>query len=260
MLKKVLNLFDVARWLLDADSDSFLIYQPGKVGSTAVENALQNAGKKTLHAHQLHSDRVDFLPTGALSKTKRLRRKVYVAVTSWAFDRSRASVIVIVRNPVDHIQSLMFHHLDKVLYLYFQQNKDTRKHLSFVDILAASYRDIVNVDYASDWLEQDFLPLTGLDRSALEGRALPFEVANGGRRYLFLCFEELATSEEALADFTGLEEFVLDMANDSAQKWYASLYQEAKMHGPLADDLRRRLAQGALAKTFYGEPHGVSSA
>lgn len=259
MLEKFLKLFKVVKWLREADSDSFLIYQPGKVGSTAVENALKKAGKKTLHAHQLHSSRFDILPTSALSKMKNLRRLVHVCVTSWAFRRSCASVIVIVRDPADHIQSLTFHHLDKVLYLYFQRHKDTRSHVSFAQMLRAIYREVINVNYASDWLEQDFLPLTRLDQHDLEGRAFPFEITDGGRRYLFLRFEDLKTSERALAEFSKVDCFALDAANHSTQKWYATLYKEAKTDQDLAEELRKQLKPGLFAKTFYAESNDVSS-
>lgn len=259
MLGKFLNLFDVVKWLRDADADSFLIYQPGKVGSTSVERALKKAGKKTFHAHQLHSSRLDVIPTSTLSKTKTLRRMLYVCATRWAFRRSRTSVIVIVRNPVDHIRSLTFHHLDKVLYLYFQQHKDTRKHQSFAQLLRPIYRDIVNVNYASDWLTQEFLPLTKLNLKDLEGREFPFEINDRGRRYLFLKFEDLSESEQAIADFSRLDSFTLEAANHASQKWYASLYAEAKADQELTAELETTLKQGLFAKTFYRESNDLPS-
>ncbi|WP_339741801.1 putative capsular polysaccharide synthesis family protein [uncultured Rubinisphaera sp.] len=259
MLAKILNLIEVLKWFRDADADSFLIYQPGKVGSTAVENALKKAGKKTFHAHQLHSSQIDILPISALSKLKNLSRVIYVFFTNRAFRRSLTSVIVIVRDPIDHIRSLTFHHLDKVLYLYFQRHKDTRKHQSFTQLLRPIYREIIDVDYASHWLEQEFLPLTKINLKDLEGRSFPFEITTGKKRYLFLRYEDLKTSEHTLAEFCNVDGFALEEANHSSQKWYASLYEEAKSDQELTEELQKHLKQGLFAKTFYGESNDISS-
>ncbi len=252
MFSKITNLAKTVNWLLRADEDSYIIYQPGKVGSSAVEASLKEAGKDVMHIHQAKSAKVEFLPVNRLSRFKRLRATVYLAFVSWAFRRSGASVIVIVRDPVDHLMSLTFHHLDKILYLYFTLEQDTRKHVAFTDILDQAHDSIVNANYSNDWFEQDFLALTGLDSTQLpSSKGYPVSLSCRNRRYLFLRYEDLNDSLEQLSEFTRLPALSLPQVNASTRKWYAALYQEAKTAYNLRPELQKTLKATRYARTFY---------
>lgn len=240
-----------------------LIYQMGKVGSSAVYASLSNAviSNPVYHVH--------FLSYGNINRVERYYRTVgasqsiaqlrFLRALRRKLDRTGGPihVITLVRDPVAREISDVFENMDSHhrSLLTGTGGIDISK---TIDRLNASFAEFDEAkDYACTWFDREMLDTFGIDVYAT-----PFDhdrkftiVAKSGVDLLIMRMEDLPTVfSEAIRQFLG-EAVPLVRANDASAKDYHAAYQAVISEISLSRDVYKRIYASRYARHFY--PEGI---
>jgi hypothetical protein len=247
-------------FLKDFDRISpILIYQMGKVGSSAVYKSLKAGGipNPIYHVHFLSHRNLDEVeqfyrnagalkPLSSLKFWRSLRKKL---------DRGRKPVYLIslVREPIareisDVFQNMAAHHPQ---LLSESGDVDIEKTVDFISTEFAGFDEAT--DYTCTWFNKEMLDSFGLDVYAT-----PFDhqrgysiIANDRANLLLLRMEDLSTIfETATEDFLG-QSIPLRVANEASSKSNYQAYQRVLGQLSLPGPNAARIYNSRYAKHFY---------
>ncbi len=184
--------------------ERFLIYQPGKVGSTSVYQSLIGINKYAFHTHCLNR-----LEIGA-EKMRSLCEKM-----------GGLKIITMVREPIMQMLSGMWENFDQTWR--YSEN--------------VNFREIQNYFfgkdfylYESEWFNTELKAVFGIDVFAY-----PFDREKGyviieerGISILLMTMEKMNELEDVIGKFTGIKKFQLDQKNIGSKKAYRFAYSEYK--------------------------------
>lgn len=230
--------------------DFVLIYQMGKVGSTALERTVHNA----LHFHTLYNNphcrfraRLKwgwlgtrfFLPVGYFLKRFLIRRS------------KRIRIVTLVRHPIARARSVFFQELPYWLVLYSsRRGLDERQ--EGASLLTEAFREVFNIDYYDRWFDEELKRFTGIDVfdhkfDAENGCVL---LQDGKYEVLVVQYEKLAVAQPHIEAFIG-QELDLTRENVSTNKWYGPI-----MKNFTEEDIARlpecRQLLESRTSTFFG--------
>lgn len=202
--------------------DFILIYQMGKVGSTALERTLSNS----LHFHTLYNrPHCEFrarLKWGWFGT--RILMPIAYFCKRLAIRRGRkVKIITLVRDPVARARSVFFQELPYWLVLYFnKRGLDERQEGVFV--LDEAFGQEFNIDYYDSWFDEELKRFTGIDVfeqefDADQGYAL---LTRGKYEVLLIQYEKLSEVQEQIESFAG-QAIDLTRENVSTNKWYGPI-------------------------------------
>lgn len=223
------------------DEESIIIFQMGKVGSVALEQAIPNA----LQVHSLYAD----LPPARFRErnmpwlrrtTFRLSRLIQRAAIR---ARSRVRIITVVRHPVARNRSMFFQDLELWLATHYLAT-GADKNAYGLDALVDAYVRSFDHDYFETWFDAEFRRLTGIDLLAGPTHGSAVRIQRGRYDILVLRAEDFAGDIDAISAFCG-RPIVLGRHNDSSQKWYAPLYAEFAALPPTAAEERVLAGRGS---------------
>lgn len=239
-----------AAWREFADPGRVLIYQMGKVGSTALQEAIPGAlHLHSLYGHDVCPPRYARMVASPLSRagrgTSRAIRRLALA------RRPQVRIITFVRDPLERNISMFFQNLAHWLALDDVRHvRDTR--VEWEALIADAFERSFNHEYALDWFDRELKRLTGIDVFArpfdTDQAAAVFE--RGRYRVLLVRYERLREATAQIADFvgTGIE---LGRVNRGERKWYGTLYADFKRDYQAPPELLQRLYGSRYARHFY---------
>jgi hypothetical protein len=202
---------NAVRYLDNADND-ILIYQPGKVGSSTINNSLTEAG---IFCTQLHT--LNLWNNNVSNTYKDLFKKNDVF-----------KIITLVREPISRDLSIIFESLNYIVHLF---NED-----SFIDLCIdflkrkKTFIPLVIDVKQFDWFDNELKAIFDIDIYAY-----PFNKEKGyciikqdNIEVLAMKSEKLNSLESVIGEFVGTPDLKLinDRVGDS--RWYKYLYKNVK--------------------------------
>lgn len=241
------HLNDYAR----LNENSIVIYQMGKVGSSSIERELKKNGVHVIHTHKLYPSDVFFYDLSRIDKMKRLRTKFHNWLTYQIFKKKKCKVITIVRDPLKRNLSQMFHHLD--LLVYSRNKENTRREVSADKLFLEIFKNDINLTYANDWFEKEFFPALGIEYNDIQFdfNKKCSQLKKGNKDILIIKFEDINNINGVLSEFCNIDEFTIQRANDSKDKWYSSLYRDFSRTLVVEESEYRKMYSGKFYKLFY---------
>ena len=238
-------------WREFADPGRVLIYQMGKVGSTALQEAIPGAlHLHSLYGHDVCPPRYGRMVASPLSKAGRGASR---AIRRLALARRpEVRIVTFVRDPLERNISMFFQNLAHWLALDDVRHvRDTR--IEWDALLADAFERSFNHEYALDWFDRELKRLTGIDVFAR-----PFDAGQaatvferGRYRVLLVRYERLREATARIADFVGTGSIDLARVNRGERKWYGALYAEFKRDYQAPPELLQRLYDSRYARHFY---------
>ncbi len=207
-----------------------LIYQMGKVGSSALEKSIPNS----IHLH-------DLMMIDAYKQISPVRAQLYkpttnhikrmlkrTIMTSMLKRKGHVRIISMVREPIGRnismlFQSLPFWMADKYL------KDDSAVRSERPQLLHETFENHVNHHYPLEWFDNEIKALTGIDVFSQ-----PFDhelghqtYQNGNFSLMVVRTDKLDRSQKAICDFLE-QDIKVTHDNQSDNKWYSPLAYEFK--------------------------------
>lgn len=212
-------------WEGRRDVDPILVYQMGKVGSSAVTRSLRESAvsARIYKPHFLTREALEGEEKRYRDGWKGGRRALHVWEGQYLYDKVRASreepwrIVTLVREPVARNVSAFFQTLDQ----------DRTAAREDVDALAHAFADFEGHDEPLRWFDCELEPVFGVDVFA---RPFPqsrgYDVFRNERaRVLVVRLEDLKrVAGEAFGEFLGLDGFAIRETNVASDKDYSRAY------------------------------------
>ena len=247
-----------------------IVYQTGKVGSTAIAASLRAASTELeiYHVHTLtqagidareaiyqnivrHSDSTYFPRARHLLVSRYLRRRLAQRRgRSGSADKQRWKVITLVRDPVARHISSFFQTIDHEIPNFTQRYRDDP---SLLEQALTRFEQAPPPDEALTWFDEEIQPALGIDVYAQ-----PFPWAQGYAIHqterldlLILRLEDLPrVGSEALGNLLGVDAPIVK-ANEAADKEYADAYRAFQERLALSAAYLEQAYSSKLAQHFY---------
>ncbi|MBU0689942.1 MAG: putative capsular polysaccharide synthesis family protein [Gammaproteobacteria bacterium] len=252
----------IALSLRDFDrTPPILVFQMGKVGSTAVYRSLRTAaqGAPVYHAHFLSYRGLDEVEGFYRAKgaTRLVDELHYWRAIRRKLDRSkrRAWVISMVRDPVardisDVFQNMPIHHASLLVPGGEVQIRKT------LDALAENFSAFdESSDYACTWFDREMKEVFGIDVFATPfDRARGYSILENERaRLLLLRMEDMDDIFcDAMQAFMGLS-VQLGRFNDASDKGYHAAYKAVTGQVRLPRTVAEKIYASRYARHFYSD-------
>ncbi|WP_415225993.1 putative capsular polysaccharide synthesis family protein [Psychromonas sp.] len=262
MFKKLLKSikYYFAMYKRFADENNVLIYQMGKVGSTSLEHAIENA----IHIHTLYLDNHTCKPRQAAlfgcgfryyyHKLKQafinhLRRK---AIKS----RDDIKVVTLVRKPMKRNISMYFHDLDAYIFnsqsdlLSLSPALMTR--LPSENLLITLFEQQFDHHYPLTWFDKEIKRFLGIDvyKAHFDKNRGYMNIKHKNIQILCIDAERLTEHLPIVEDFIG-KKIILCNKNKAENKWYAPLYQQFNTTYQPSDNLVNLLENSKFNEFFF---------
>ena len=252
-MRKIKNLFKFIKDLLRLNESSVVIYQMGKVGSSSLEKSLKDHGLHVMHVHKLSPVNVYFYDLSIVDKFKKFRATIMFLLTKAVFKSRPCKIITIVRDPMDRNLSQMFHHID--MLVYSRSKFDTRREVPANKLFLEIFLNDINLEYGQQWMEKEFKETTGVDYKEVDfdTQAGLSTVRKGNKQIMFLRFEDLNHSEDAIGNFCDIQGFKIKRENSANNKWYNSLYKDFKNNVKIDEETFSRMYDNDFYRKFYSD-------
>ncbi|WP_104038309.1 putative capsular polysaccharide synthesis family protein [Vibrio jasicida] len=242
--------------ILKSQEKPILIYQMGKVGSSALEKSIPNS----LHLHDLMSIEAgkQISPVRAqLHKpvTNLVKRTLKRAVMCNMLKRKeQVRIISLVREPVGRnvsmfFQSLPFWMADKYL------KDDSAVRSERPQLLHEAFEEHVNHQYPLEWFDNEIKALTGIDVFVQ-----PFDHQLGYQTYqnrnfslMVVRIDKLDQSQQAISEFLQQDVEVVH-ENQADNKWYSPLIKEFKSSYQPKPEFVEEMLSSKLTQHFFTTP------
>lgn len=244
-------------WKKYADESTVLVYQMGKVGSTSLEESLPGS----IHAHTFYSNFTCEPHARQVLNSwwQRAQWRIGEFFKRAAIrSRKKVKIISLVRDPYARNVSMFFQDLPHWLCrhmtreagrgVFFDNRSVSMSHLF------DAFDNAFDHYYGEAWFDKELFRLTGVDVFSY-----PFDPQVGhvtikmGKYEIFIVrLESLSASVGALSAFVGYD-VDLRISNDSAEKWYACVYERfLRAHTP-PENYVSSLYESKLASHFYSK-------
>lgn len=247
MLKLLKHFKQIAN---EYSSDSVLIYQMGKVGSTSLEMSLA----KARHFHTLYSN------SPCKIHDERRKKRPLRRLMKWfgnglkqTMIRRRKTVRIIspVREPYGRNVSMFFQDLPFWM-VHYQESTGYDSRREGPEFLYETFETAFDHFYFDHWFDKELKRLTGIDIFEY-----PFDMEKGysvirkGRYEVMLIkLEKMDELHTAIEEFVGYT-FAMQSANKGEQKWYACLYRDFMARYRPSERYLNRLYDTKTVRHFY---------
>ena len=227
-----LYAIDTALQMLDAEDETIMVLQPGKVGSTTLCNQLSDCKISTIHQHSLNYSR-----TFSLDMEKEWKE---------AFDKYFSTdrrIITMVREPIARDYSAFWQAFSSdVMHAWRMPetfNDYQRMYDWFLDLITNGTDYTINYLKTSfpqtwrnefSWFDEEIKQYLGIDIFEYPfDREKGYSIIKRGKVSIFLFkLEYMSKIQEELSDFIGLKKLSDNNANEAALKDYSLAYTEFK--------------------------------
>lgn len=230
-----------------------LVYQMGKVGSSAIEASL---GDDAMHLHTIYGGRKwmlrRFENKKIIDRVITFLRLIKLRVE--IFFAKDVKIITLVREPHARNMSYFFQRLYVDLNYYYQDLCVDPRKADFDNLYAAfEYNTKRLNNYLFDtWFDNEFFLATKIN--VFDQKYDPqcgYKIFRKNRTSVFVTrYEDLNLSLPAMEDFIG-HSISLSKVNDSEEKWYAPVYREFKSSYKPSQKYMDLLKDTKTYKHFY---------
>jgi hypothetical protein len=229
-----------------------LVYQMGKVGSSAIEKAVPGA----LHLHTVRGGRYWLLRR--FDKKRVLERVVtFLRLLKLRMEikfAKRVSVVTLVRSPHKRNVSYFFQRLYVDINYYYQDNNVDPRVANFEVLFDAFEYNVRRLDhYLFDrWFEEEFKRCTGIDiySKAYDHDSGFVEFKKKNIKVFLTRSEDLSRCQKELEEFLG-KSVSLERVNDGSQKWYSDIYRRFKDEYTPSEDYLDSIKEMRTYRHFY---------
>ena len=229
---RLMSFVQKIQWLISdynkfSRDSSLLIYQPGKVGSVALESSIEDS----VHVHTFYGNSpcwvaAKYRSPGILGFTK---SKVKFWFRRFAIaKRKRTKVISVVRDPLSRNISMFFQELAFWIICYQLKYDPDMRHID-EEFLLDVFSKAFDHEYINNWFDKEIKKLTGIDVLS-EGfdKDRGYSIySNANFDLLVVKIEHLEDLTEVIRNFSG-KSVDLEKHNDSSRKWYGPIYKGFK--------------------------------
>lgn len=239
----------LSKWTSD---DSVLIYQYGKVGSTALNKSIPGS----ISTHDLYG----FMP----GKLGLRLTKGWWYVNCWIYvdrfirraligRRKKIKIIVPLRDPASRNLSMYMQKLPYYYADYFRLYPDNALSEGD-DLIKRIYLNTFCHEYCDLWFEHEFSRFTkiNIDEIKLEKGQRYGVVEKGKYCCLFLDYKILREQSgiSVVSEFLG-SEFEMVSANSGDKKWYSEVYSRLRADEEFMRSVKSTVAKSKVALKFY---------
>lgn len=229
-----------------------LVYQMGKVGSSALVDAIPGA----IHLHTFYKGRHWMLgrfeqksvPNTLKDFFWRMKLRLEVLLAK------EVKVITLVRDPHARNVSCFFQRIYVDINYYYQDNNIPPRRAGLADLNKAfEYNTDRLKNYLfDDWFEGEFRSVTGINVfSSQYDFDKGYQVFERGNIKVFVTrYEDLDRCLPGLSAFLG-KEITLRKVNAASQKWYSCIYSEFKKSYVPSESYMAKLKASRTYKHFY---------
>ena len=210
-----------------SNEKNILIYQMGKVGSTTIENSVENS----LHLHTLYNN----TPCWVHQKIRRPGILGKLIVNTGNFikrvainRRKRVKIITMVREPISRDISMFFQNLPYWYIEYVNTNKiDIRE--GGIEFLKEVFDESFDHEYQLKWFDREIKKLTGIDifNEKYDYDKGYLKIEKGKYELFLFRLEDIEKALPALSIFVE-KDIELKEKNIGNNKWYACIYSDVK--------------------------------
>ena len=210
-----------------------LVYQPGKVGSTSICNALNaQYDGPVIHLHIMKEEHRRKLKSPRIGDETRQRllsdyQSAFAPVKQLG-KSSKIKIITLTRDPLSRNLSAFYQNLDQIDKAKFDGAPFTQESLWELYMKSEKSTFILN------WFDRELFLNFGIDVYARPFPNCGYVRLENEKADVLLMKHDLDDSEKSqlIREFTGLSNFNLERrSNVGAQKWYKNDYELAKKTG-----------------------------
>ncbi len=233
--------------------DPILIYQMGKVGSSALEKSIP----ESIHIHDLMSTSADSLISPIRAKVRKphseLLKRIIKKHTSSLLLKSKKKVKIIsmVREPIGRNISMYFQALPFWLsHKYLIDDSVVREEKQ--GLLAETYLECLNHNYPLEWFDKEIKKLTGIDvfQTPFDSELGYQQYQNSNFELLVIRLDKLESNQKVIEEFIG-QPLTLTKGNQASKKWYQPLIADFKETLSLTPNYLDEMLGSKLATHFY---------
>jgi len=228
-----------------------VIYQPGKVGSSAIAFALERAGFSVAHVHMLNEKRLRALASRCAERGEEAPPYIEEAFRirkDYIEPGRRMIVVCAVRDPVARNLSAFFENIE----IFCPDWRRLKKR--DLPSVAACFFETYPHHVATEWFDLEFRDVLDIDVYAS-----PFSHDEGYGRYSSSSAEALVLRAEdsnekkqrALTAFLNVENINLRNENKSARRPWGDVYGKIKKQIVFPDAYLDEMYGSKMAKYFY---------
>lgn len=249
LLKKRSRRKSLLRRLRKGRRVPVLVYQMGKVGSTSTYRSLSEAGVDCIQVHRIHPSSIrlvrrTYLEKGIAPKDEEIGMAIWEGLQK---SDDPVKIITMVREPVSRNISAYFQNLNH----FFQDRKvDEIAVGKAMESFLCEYPHRVPLE----WFEDEFRKVTGIDVYAYPfDPEIGYTQISSGRFEVLIMRVDLSDEQKCslLDKFLGIKGLVMNNANISSAKTYATLYSEFKKQIQLPEEYVESLMSSDYATHFY---------
>ena len=235
-----------------SNSDLVLVYQSGKVGSTALAASLPGG----LNVHDLYGyvmcrcgfeQRFSWWYRKLVFPVDRFLRRFMIK------RRSSIDIIVPVRQPWERNVSMFFQDLPFWYVHYFATRKANQK-VEGLELIKTIFEDTFDHQAADNWFQNEFCRFTGIEFDDIE-----FDVTKGhcilehkNIRCLILTTDFLRSDlgTKAIEDFADCK-LQIGEQNRGSKKWYGPIYQELLNDSEFIASYKEKMSTSLVQQKFF---------
>lgn len=212
------------------NNDNILVYQSGKVGSTAVCDSILHYGLQSIHIHDIlnyNSSKYGYHKD--IEKMYKYWLEHYARVKKY-------KIISLVRDPIARSISAYFQHFHEFFTLNDSVTCDT---LGDVQRFIENEKHYGQDGYMFQWFREEMELAFGIDiyqYSFDKEKGYGF-IKNENVELLLLTVEKISQNESTIGNFLGISDFHLVKSNLGINKAYSFLYHEVLKEIEIGNDI-----------------------
>lgn len=232
-----------------------LVYQAGKVASSAIVSSLEHHGIPSMHLHNLSGmlkyKQVNCKKTYSFFEYYSSEFKALIKSLLLRVPNRELKVIILVRDPILRNISMMFQISHLLLFEYLLGN--SRNNIDSLSLFSNIYNEVFKKGYILEWFDTEIKKYLGVDVfnytfDKVKGYTI---IKQNHVNLLLMKYESL--NESVIGDFVGIDGFKLENNNNSNQKWYSSQYKEFIDNYKFSEEELKLFFENKYCTHFYQE-------
>jgi hypothetical protein len=231
-----------------------LIYTMGKVGSSSLENSINDA----VHLHSLYQNPPNPMHWKLRNPTKYQKVKSYFRSKLnllALYSARKIDIVTVVRDPMQRNISMYFQTLPFWLAQGFSEPRikpiiDSRE--EGFDVIIDGFNKVFNHEYASLWFDKEIKRFSKIDVLNQQfDKTLGYKTyKNGKYNLLTIRVDILNKCENVIGEFFNLNVSIKN-TNSGENKWYAEAYKRFKSEYVAPPKIVESVTNSKFYKTFF---------
>ena len=239
-----------------------IIHQMGKVGSSSLYHSLKSLklNRPVFHVHYMvRKNRDSVLETYPISKYDYFSRSKHLGISEYLEREVRKNnfpyqweVITMIRDPVAQNISSFFQSLELLIPNFINEYKNNQISSDDLERLFLERYNVSTIYH--NWFDVEVLPVFDIDvYSEAFPKQLGYKIYEGSKsKILLLKLEKIHECvKNAIKEFLGIDSFILNDSNISANKSYFEIYEDFKKNVKLPSTYVDSVYNTKQVRHFY---------